>query len=203
MGSRHKQSRLKSPQAKIKQVLCAAMSIFLLWQTYSLVSKIEMFASLSLAGNILLAWLLSLFITGIFAFAGFGFPTERLLPERYYQLAYAKQLKRVYKALHVELFRKALLATIWRSKDSQKKYFDGTAAGLETLDTNTRKSEIGHLLPMVVTLAVGVYVCILGMVLLAVLLQVFNIVGNLYPVLLQRYHRLRIGVLKIRYGTAL
>ena len=148
-----------------------------------------------------MGWIISLFITGIFAFSGFAWPTQRLLPEAYYHIYHPKRLKQVGKAINVELFRKMLLATLWKSKERQKEYFDGTKEGLANLETQSKKSEFGHLIPFVLISVLSVYWLSTGQVKLGIATFLINIIGNLYPVVLQRNHRMRIQVLKRRAAS--
>lgn len=78
---------------------------------------------------------------------GFAFPTQKLMPDSYYQVTRPKKLKKIYQLLKVEAFRKALLATLWRNQKQREKFFDGTLEGIENLETQSKKSEFGHLIP--------------------------------------------------------
>ena len=109
---------------------------------------------------IVVAWLLNLFITGIFAFAGFAFPTQKLLPNAYYQIYQPQTLVKAYKFLGVELFRKMLLATLWKSKKQRKKYFNGKKNGIENLIEQSMKSEFGHLIPFLLISLISIYLLV-------------------------------------------
>lgn len=185
----------------VKKILLSLASIFLIWQSYKLLLTINNMAIDSWGLSMFMAWIINLFITGIFAFAGFAFPTERLLPNSYYKIHYPKKLKKAYGLLGVDLFRKMLLATLWRSKDQRQKYFNGTKAGIKNLVTQSKKSEFGHLLPLIILCAVSIYFMLMGLVKLAFLTFLINIIGNLYPMILQRHHRMRIQVLINRFQT--
>jgi len=144
----------------------------------------------------LYAYLLSLFITGVFAFPGFVFPTGNILPDGYYRIHNPKRLMRIYDLLGVQCFRLFLLATLWRSKANQKKYFNGTKQGLKNFMYQTRQSEFGHFGAGIVTLGVAIYLLVLGHVYISIVMTLINIIGNGYPVILQRTHRIRIeGIL--------
>jgi acetolactate decarboxylase len=88
------------------------------------------------------------------------------------------------------------LATVWRKKEKQRTYFDGTADGLANLDTQSRKSEFGHVLPFVLITLICSYALVRGMYYLVVFTMLINIIFNFYPVLLQRHHRMRIQRIK-------
>lgn len=80
-------------------------------------------------------------MTGIFAFAGCGFPTERLLPDRYYEVTGGDRQVALYRATGARWMRRVVVASF---------------------------------------------------ALFA------NRVGNFYPVVIQRQHRLRIQRIRLR-----
>lgn len=133
-----------------------------------------------------------MFITGIFAFAVFAFPVHQLLPNSYYHISNPLRLLKVYKLLKVGLFKKALLHTLWRSTKQRTKHFSGKRSGIQQLRIQSRQAEFGHLIPFLLLAILTVYVVYINHALLATFIMMFNILGNLYPVLLQRHHRMRI-----------
>ena len=182
----------------LKKILLLTLSLFLIQQSYNLLGNIAGWKTLTLGVSIFLGWVVNMYITGIFAFAGFALPTQKLLPESFYKINQPKKLKSLFKKLKGEWFRKFLLATVWRSKAQQAKYFDGTLSGIEHFETQSKKSEFGHLFPFIILTPVGIYLIIKGLVAFGVATLVFNILGNFYPILLQRHHRMRIDVLRRR-----
>jgi len=176
----------------LEQVLFVLASVFLVFQSFGLLSGMDYYAEISFWPAVFLAWVINMFITGIFAFAGFALPTHRLLPARYYEIANPAQLKWFYRVFGVERFRKLLLATLWRSKAQQQKYFNGRPDGLDHLAEQSQKSEFGHLLPFLILTVVGIYIVFFVQPVLGGLCLFINILGNFYPVLLQRHHRLRL-----------
>lgn len=104
----------------------------------------------------------------------------------------------MYKTLRVDVFRNLLLATLWRNQQQRKNYFDGTKEGIAALEENSKKSEFGHLIPFVLLNVLGIYLLVIGNIKLGVFCVFWNFVGNLYPILLQRHHRMRIQILKRR-----
>lgn len=183
-----------------KKVLLSIASLFLIWQSYKLVGSLDALQLHTWWQILLVAWLINLFITGIFAFLGFAFPTQKILPTKYYEIHNTKRLKRTYQFLQVEWFRKALLATLWKSKKQRQKYFNGKKEGLGNLITQSQKSEIGHLFPLIVITLICIYLFVIGDWKLASVTLLINIIGNLYPIILQRQHRRRIQILKKRYA---
>lgn len=182
----------------IKKVLLSFATLFLIWQSYRLLSTVETWDIRSWGVMIFVAWIINLFITGVFAFSGFAFATHRLLPRTYYTIRNPKGLERVYNTLKVDVFRKLLLATLWRSRKQQKGYFDGKRKGISHFIEQSMKSEFGHLFPFVILCCVSIYLIVVQQTDLGILTLLINVVGNLYPVILQRHHRKRIERLKRR-----
>ena len=183
-----------------KRLLLTLAAAFLAYQSYGLWAFAKTVPTFSPAAQVAYALALGLFVTGVFAFAGFAWPTHRLLPDGYYAIGRPARLRRVYRALGVEHFRRFLLATFWRSDAQRAKYFTGTRAGLGRLATMSRKSEFGHLAPLVaLAVAAGVLIA-RGAGWAAAALTLANLLGNGYPILLQRDHRRRLTVLRRRYG---
>ncbi len=181
-----------------KKILFFCLSIFLIFQSYKLINIIPLLEIESFGMTVFMAWLVTLFVTGIFAFAGFGFPTQDLIPDSYYKIHQPKRLKKIYKSLNVNAFRKMLLATLWKNKEQRKKFFDGTMEGIENLEIQSKKSDIGHSIPFVILIFISLYFLSLRLNALAIWIFIINIIGNLYPVILQRHHRMRIQLLRKR-----
>lgn len=182
----------------VKKLILLGASVFLTWQSYSLLHRIDKMEISSWGLAIFIGWILNLFITGIFAFAGFAFPTQKLLPQSYYEINNPKGLKKIFKSLKVGWFRTALLATLWKSKKQRGKFFDGTKSGISNLEEQSKISEFGHLIPLILICTLTVYLLFIGSIKLALTTLLFNLVGNLYPVILQRHHRMRIQILRRR-----
>lgn len=182
----------------IRKILFSIASIFLIWQSYGLFYNLEYMKIDSWGLLIFIAWIINLFITGIFAFAGFAFPTQKLLPKSYYKVYHPKRLKKVYKLLKVEVFRQILLATLWKSQKQRQKYFNGKKDGIANLVSQSMKSEFGHLVPLVIICFISIYLFGIGRIKLSIFTFLINLIGNLYPIILQRYHRMRIQILRKR-----
>jgi hypothetical protein len=184
-----------------KQVAFTCFSLFLMWQSYGIVEGLFAIQPRHWAVTLFVAWAVNMMVTGVFAFAGFAFPTERLLPDRYYRIARPQRLQRIYRMLRVEWFWHALLTTLWRNADRRGHYFDGSPNGIAHLDMQSRKSEFGHLVPLLILTAISIGFLLDGSVRLGLMTQGFNLVGNLYPVLLQRHHRMRIQRIRALRGA--
>lgn len=185
----------------LKKILFTVMSIFLIWQSYKLIFGIHHMETDNLGIVIFVGWIINMFITGIFAFMVFAYPAQRLLPKTYYHIYEPKQLTKWCKRLKMDWFRKFLLLTFWRNKERQKGYFDGTIKGMENLIMQSQKSEFGHVLPLIIIDLVCIYLFAIGMYKLAIATILFNVLGNFYPILLQRHHRMRIQRIKARLKT--
>lgn len=85
-----------------------------------------------------------------------------------------------------------LLATVWRNKQQQKKYFNGRSDDIKSFEIKTKKSEFGHLIPFVIITILCVYFFITNFKKLAIITFFINCIFNWYPVILQRYHRMRL-----------
>lgn len=181
-----------------KKILLSVASLFLIWQSYSILSYINKLETNSLVLLIFISWIITLFITGIFAFSGFAFPTQKLLPESYYKIYNPKRLKKIYKVLRIDLFRQMLLSTLWKSKKQRGKFFNGKKNGIANFEEQSMKSEFGHLIPLVMISIVSLYLIIIGQIKLGFFVFLINLIGNLSPIILQRYHRMRIQIFRKR-----
>lgn len=184
-----------------KKILLLMASLFLVWQSFGLLVNIADANITAWWALLFTAWVINMFITGIFAFAGFALPTQKLLPASYYAIRKPEALKHINKLLRVDLFRKFLLATLWKNKNQRQKYFNGQKSGMEHLKEQSMKSEFGHLIPFCIINLVGFYLIFIGLFGLAIFTLLINLAGNLYPVLLQREHRMRIERLQGRRST--
>lgn len=173
------------------RILFFLMSLFLISQSYKVCTLTFTFADISWQWQIIAGFIFNIFVTGIFAFAVFSWSAERLLPKSYYRIYKPKQLNKFGKSIGIERFRKFLLATVWKDKEKQKGFFNGTAAGLDTFDANTKKSDFGHLIPFILLTVISVVLCYYGQWVMAFVTMFINVIFNFYPVILQRMHRAR------------
>lgn len=177
----------------LKKILFPLCSIFLIYQSIQLVTALlKMYGEMPLGLLILWAYLLNLFVTGVFAITGFAHPTHRLLPQRYYRIRNAQALKKWYRWLGVKYFKMGLMLLFWGRKNNRKKYFNGTKAGVENFIYQTKQSEIGHLLPFIVLSLLSILFLSKGLLLLSAFTFGINFIGNFYPIVLQRHHRIRL-----------
>ena len=141
---------------------------------------------------LIISFLLNLFITGVFAFIGFAYPSSRILSDSYYEIKSPKVLNSISKVLGIKYFRLLLLFAFWGRKNNRKKYFNRTKKGLINFVFQTKQSEFGHLGAFVVIIIFSFILLIHGYIFLVIITTLINILGNAYPVILQRSHRMRI-----------
>ncbi len=180
----------------IKKIVFPIISVFLLANTLELIK--QLIAHDPQKQALIWAFLLCLYITGIYAFVGFAYATHQLFPSRYFTLTNPRRLQRVYHSLGVEPFKKILLWAFWGRRKNRQKYFDGSRQGLNNFVYQTKQSEVGHAAAFITILGVSLLLLFHGRVVVFVGMSIINIIGNLYPVILQRYHRLRIERLSKR-----
>ncbi|WP_034059877.1 glycosyl-4,4'-diaponeurosporenoate acyltransferase CrtO family protein [Lacinutrix jangbogonensis] len=184
----------------IKKIAFSLLALFLAYQTISIFVYAGTFPIKSSAVIVLVAAYLNLIVTGVFAFTGFVFPTQKLLPESYYSIKNSKSLKRTFKYLKVDFFRSFLLATVWRNKNKQKGYFNGNRDGFKSFVIQSKKSEFGHLIPFIILTLMSFCFLFDAKFILGLFTIIINVIFNFYPILLQRHHRMRIAILEKRYG---
>ncbi len=141
---------------------------------------------------LIISFLLTLFITGIFAFVGFAYPTSRLLPAKYYKIKNPRIITAIGKALGIKYFQFFLLFAYWGRGKNRKKYFNGTKKGLTNFIFQTKQSEFGHLGAFVAISASSLILVLYGHYSIVIIMTLINIIGNAYPIILQRTHRMRI-----------
>ncbi|PCJ64882.1 MAG: hypothetical protein COA58_11450 [Bacteroidetes bacterium] len=168
--------------------------MFLIYRTIELIrylisNKLNDFSILEM---VIISFLLTLFITGIFAFIGFAYPTNRLLTEPYYKIKNPKLHEYLYKVLGLKYFRTILLITFWGKKNNRKKYFNGTKKGLNNFIYQTKQSEFGHLGAFFLILICSIILLLNQLYFIVLIMTILNIIGNVYPIILQRFHRIRI-----------
>jgi len=182
----------------VKKILFPLIAVFLGFRSYEILKSLWLAdpSEFGLWMKLLLSFLLNLFITGIFAFIGFAYKTNKILPASYYRI---KNKELIYKSsnfLKIEYFRKFLLILFWGKRKNRQKYFDGTKSGLENLDYQTKQSEFGHLASLIMIQLSVVTMFIKGHYMIAFLTTALNFISNFYPVLLQRNHRIQIERIK-------
>lgn len=98
----------------------------------------------------------------------------------------------IYELFGINLFRKLLVLIGWEKLNKKASPVEKSPAALMHLHSQTKKSELGHLIIFLIVSGFTVFVMTTMGILNALWLFVLNILLNLYPVLLQRYNRPRI-----------
>ncbi|MFT4756002.1 MAG: hypothetical protein ACI91R_000639 [Vicingaceae bacterium] len=70
--------------------------------------------------DLLIAFIIVLFRTGVFAFVGFAYPTNKLIGSSCYHFKNTNQLLFWYRLLKVGYFKKLLLLLFWGSKKTEQ-----------------------------------------------------------------------------------
>lgn len=178
-----------------KKITLIILSLVLAWVSFSFLSALYKSnnVDIGIVPSLFIAFMLNLCLTGVFAFIGFGFPTSNLLPKSYYQIKNPKLLSRTYKVIGVPVFRFFLMLLFWGSKKNRKKYFDGTKSGIKNFIYQTKQSEFGHLMAFVAINLSSFLLIFKGYWILLAFTLGINIIGNYYPIILQRHHRIRLS----------
>lgn len=178
----------------LKKIVFPLLSLFLCFRTIELMRGLISSDPNAHSNNevLIISFLLILFITGVFAFIGFAYPSSRILSDSYYEIKSPKVLKSISKVLGIKYFRLLLLFAFWGRKTNRKKYFNGTKKGLKNFVFQTKQSEFGHLGAFVVIIISSFILLLHGYIYLVIITTLINILGNIYPVILQRLHRMRI-----------
>jgi hypothetical protein len=181
----------------VKKVLFTLFSLFLTYFSYTIVvAAAKVSANYSFIEALLIAAILNLCLTGILAFLGFVYPTSRLFPSAYYENINRHRIEKLYKLLGVKHFRVFLLATFWKSKKKRSTYFNGKKSGLSEMTYQSKQAEFGHLVSFIIIGLISM-LFIWHLQWNAFFICTFiNLIFNFYPVIMQRFLRLRLYRLK-------
>lgn len=98
----------------------------------------------------------------------------------------------IYEYLGINFYRKLLVWTGWEKLNKKANPVEKTTRSLTHLHYQTKQSELGHVIIFLIVLGFNVFVALKFGILGSMWLLVFNILLNLYPILLQRYNRPRL-----------
>jgi hypothetical protein len=179
---------------RIRQIAYPLLSVFLVYRTIALMKHLYFSSPIDfrLGESLLIALLITLFITGVFIFPGFVFPTSKVMPKRYWIPKHPQQLNSLFSILKVNTYKSILVLLFWGRKSNQKKYYNGTRKGLEAFNFETKQSEFGHLCALVFIVFASLLLLLKGYFVVVVLMTIINMLVNFYPIILQRHHRIRI-----------
>ncbi len=112
-------------------------------------------------------------------------------PDRYYRPKEFEKSGRIYEMLGVLLLRKLLRRGPLHLSAPALEY-SGRREHLPTLERETRTAESVHLLSFLSSFLLIAYAHYKGWLDLAVWLMLYNVLINIYPIMLQRYNRVRL-----------
>jgi len=187
----------------LKKILFPVFSIFLAYRSIDLLKNLMKSSpdNFSQTEAVIISFLLTLFITGVFAFVGFAYPTSSLVSDRYYKIKNKKNLLFISNVLGLKYFQLFLLFVFWGRKNNRKKYFNGTKSGLLNFVYQTKQSEFGHLAACLAIIISSFILLFYEYFFIVFITTLINMIGNVYPIILQRSHRLRLE--KLTNGTTI
>ena len=100
---------------------------------------------------------------------------------------------RIYESIGINFFRKLLVWIGWEKLNKKSNPVEKNTKSLTDLHYQTRKSELGHVVILLIVLGVNFFVAFKFGVLKSLWLLGLNILLNVYPIFLQRYNRPRIA----------
>ncbi|HLO13492.1 MAG TPA: hypothetical protein VK206_01595 [Anaerolineales bacterium] len=116
-----------------------------------------------------------------------------LLPETYYEIKPFEQSGQVYEQLGVSIFKKLVRrGPLTVFSPTLRFPAERSVSALKTLENEMRKAETSHLAIFFLILLLLGYALVRGWLDAVAWLLLFNIFFNGYPVMLQRYNRLKI-----------
>jgi len=115
------------------------------------------------------------------------------LASPYYDEKTWEKRGKVYENLGVNLFRKLLVLVGWEKVIRKTFPIEKNTKSLEKLYYQTKKSELDHLIILIIVLGFNVFVALEFGFVKSLSLLVLNLLLNLYPIFLQRYNRPRIA----------
>ncbi|WP_442587439.1 hypothetical protein ACSBL2_15450 [Pedobacter sp. AW31-3R] len=114
------------------------------------------------------------------------------LTSPYYDEKEWEQRGKIYERFGVKIFRKLLVLIGWEKVIRKAFPIEKNNQALTKLYYQTKKSELDHLIILVIVLGFNVFVAFKFGVVKSLWLLVLNVLLNLYPIFLQRYNRPRI-----------
>ncbi|ETZ24112.1 hypothetical protein [Pedobacter sp. V48] len=100
---------------------------------------------------------------------------------------------KIYEYLGINFFRKLLVWIGWEKVIRKSNPIEKNAKALVNLHYQTKKSELDHLIILLIVLGFNMFVALEFGVLKSLWLLLLNVLLNLYPIFLQRYNRPRIA----------
>lgn len=137
------------------------------------------------------AWILN-FMLMLFT-TGFTGALNSPLSSSYFDEKIWEKKGKIYESLGINIFRKLLVIIGWEKVIRKTYPLEKNNQALTKLHYQTKKSELDHLIILVIVFGFNVFVAFKFGFIKSLSLLILNILLNLYPVLLQRYNRPRIA----------
>lgn len=137
------------------------------------------------------AWVLNFLL--IFFVVYFTAALKSQFGSSYYNQKGWEQKGKVYEYFGINFFRKLLVWIGWEKLIRKSNPIEKNTKALENLLYQTKKSELDHLIILLIVLGFNVFVVFKFGVVKSLSLLLLNVVLNLYPIFLQRYNRPRIA----------
>jgi len=126
---------------------------------------------------------------------------DKIFNDNYFGIKKFERDGKIYENIGVKWFKKFLLNLAKKRRHERpfKNYFikENSIDGLIDFEKRTRKSEMAHVIIVIVILAYQVRMIIfidgVSDIIFLLFFTVLNIIANLYPICLQRYNRIRIN----------
>ena len=136
------------------------------------------------------AWALNFLL--MFCVLAFTETLKSQLTSSYYHQKEWERSGEIYERLGINFFRKVLVWIGWEKLNKKANPIEKNTNVLMNLHYQTKKSELGHVIILLIVLGFNVFVALKFGALKSLWLLVLNILLNLYPIFLQRYNRPRI-----------
>ena len=166
-----------------KTLTLVSIAIITIGSVYALVHYIRM-------DRFSFAWSLN-FLLMLFVVFFTGALKSQLTSSYYNEKAW-EQRGKIYEYLGINFFRKILVWIGWEKVIRKSFPLQKNTKALTSLYYQTKKSELDHLIILLIVLGFNVFVAFKFGILKSLWLLLLNVLLNLYPIFLQRYNRPRI-----------
>ena len=136
------------------------------------------------------AWALNFLL--MFCVLAFTEVLKSQLTSSYYNEKRWERRGKIYEPLGINLFRKLLVGIGWEKLNKKSAPIEKNTKALVNLCYQTKKSELGHVIILIIVFGFNVFVAFKFGVIKSLWLLILNVLLNLYPIFLQRYNRPRI-----------
>jgi len=136
------------------------------------------------------AWILNFLLMLFVVF--FTDALKSPLGSSYYNEKGWEQKGKIYEHLGINFFRKLLVWTGWEKVIRKTNPIEKNTNALMNLYYRTKKSELDHVIILLIVLGFNVFVAFKFGLIKSLSLLILNVLLNLYPIFLQRYNRPRI-----------